>query len=341
MKESTRVIELDVVKGLAIIFMVIGHCNHFLEYESLPIVLIYGFHMPLFLLVSGIAMRISIDRNNERGLTGFVRNKIDSLLRPYFIVSFVSVFISFMQNGNVGSTPLRTILMGQAATNDFSFNLPLWFLPLSFCAQVIFFVVTKLGKNKVVGLWLTLCLGVLGYYCMSQNIAMAWNLDLALLVQPFLGLGYWGYHAVEPFYKKYNIRQIVFFSTICLPLYIWLTKLNTRVDLNARRINSPILFFLGSSLGIICVFMIAKLICLCGHKFVSCWTYLGRNTLAILCWHIPVSGCFYTYIVPLLPETVGQVVWAQHGLLPAILILLVVDVFGSVLLHRAFLPQKL
>ena len=54
---------IDIVKGIGIILVIIGHCNHFFTYESKPIVLIYGFHMPLFIFVSSILVFLTLDKN--------------------------------------------------------------------------------------------------------------------------------------------------------------------------------------------------------------------------------------------------------------------------------------
>ena len=53
---------IDIAKGIGILLMVIGHSNMFLLYASLPIILIYAFHMPLFVFLSGRTLRYSMEK---------------------------------------------------------------------------------------------------------------------------------------------------------------------------------------------------------------------------------------------------------------------------------------
>jgi fucose 4-O-acetylase-like acetyltransferase len=59
---------VDVVKGIAIYMVVFGHCIQYAtpidyDYEgSILFRLIYGFHMPLFMLISGYLFWISLQK---------------------------------------------------------------------------------------------------------------------------------------------------------------------------------------------------------------------------------------------------------------------------------------
>ena len=44
---------VDVAKGIGIITVIIGHLNHFFSYDDLIPTLVYSFHMPLFIILSG------------------------------------------------------------------------------------------------------------------------------------------------------------------------------------------------------------------------------------------------------------------------------------------------
>lgn len=53
---------IDIARGLCILLMVVGHCNHFFDYNSAIMTLIYGFHMPCFIYLSGAALSLSQGR---------------------------------------------------------------------------------------------------------------------------------------------------------------------------------------------------------------------------------------------------------------------------------------
>jgi len=319
--------------------MVVGHCNHFLPYDSIPVILIYGFHMPLFAFVSGIAIRMSNNHRGIRGICAYAANKANALLRPYFIACLVSVFIYFLQNNTLCEQPLKTILVGQARTLDFAFNLPLWFLTMTFVAQVIFyFVATKVGK-EVYAYTLTICCFLVGLYCMRKSIGMFWNIDVALMLQIFLGAGYWGYTTVKKQIDHFNTVQTAGLMLVLGAVYVLIARYNGRIDLNARRINNLVLFLTASVLGILCVFFASKLICRWGTAGADFLAFAGRNSLAILCWHIPFSSCFYSYLVPFFPDFIRNLVWGEYGVWIGIIILLIFDIPGSILMHRFFVPR--
>ena len=75
LKKSSRNQELDVAKGLGILLVVIGHgYSHTTNIE----LLIYGFHMPFFFIISGIIYgqkQVQFEFN--------LRKKIKTLIIPY------------------------------------------------------------------------------------------------------------------------------------------------------------------------------------------------------------------------------------------------------------------
>lgn len=63
--ENGRDSRIDIAKGIGILLMVIGHFNVFLDYNSIPVILIYGFHMPMFVFLSGMTLRYSISKYRD------------------------------------------------------------------------------------------------------------------------------------------------------------------------------------------------------------------------------------------------------------------------------------
>lgn len=76
---------LDLLKGVGIILMVLGHMHFNASFERY----IFGFHMPLFFVVSGYLY------NNKRTLGKTILEKAKSLLIPYFVFGGVLLNISF------------------------------------------------------------------------------------------------------------------------------------------------------------------------------------------------------------------------------------------------------
>ena len=84
----TRNISLDILKGMAIYAVVIGHCDIFLNLPSISVDkygslydFIYSFHMPLFMLISGY-LSMSIERKT---VVEVICSKFKRLIIPSII----------------------------------------------------------------------------------------------------------------------------------------------------------------------------------------------------------------------------------------------------------------
>jgi len=81
--EKSRIEYFDIIKGIGIIFVILGHMTRFTSFSNKAI---YTFHMPLFFLVSGYFISFK-DKYKD-----FVKKKATQLLIPY-IFSCVCVLI--------------------------------------------------------------------------------------------------------------------------------------------------------------------------------------------------------------------------------------------------------
>lgn len=73
---------VDIVKGIGIILVVMGHAGC----PVLPHGIIYSFHMPLFFFLSGLF----INRQCEKDFCTYVKKNFRSLLLPYFYFNILS-----------------------------------------------------------------------------------------------------------------------------------------------------------------------------------------------------------------------------------------------------------
>ena len=79
---------MDVMKGLLIILVIIGHLPYF-DYDSRTLVLIYSFHMPAFLIIGGMLSHID---NNTKFSTIIIK-RVKGTLFPYIIFSIITFFL--------------------------------------------------------------------------------------------------------------------------------------------------------------------------------------------------------------------------------------------------------
>lgn len=137
---GSRDLLIDVVRGIAISLVALGHTNQGLMHRNwwgsstMGVRLdaaIYSFHMPAFFFVSGVFLRRSVSKRGERGYT---LQKLRTIMYPYLLWSLIIVAATvplgrFMMQ-NIRPT-WKEFLMG-LITGDTS-----WFLPTLFCALMI------------------------------------------------------------------------------------------------------------------------------------------------------------------------------------------------------------
>lgn len=160
-KNNERVIIYDWVRLIAMIYVVIGHSAYlsvqslygsisysvpdnistaydsgFLQFcRSLP-GWIYGFHMPLFFILSGAVLALK----SGGGFDGFVKSKIKRLLIPYFVYSWLFTvpvkYLGGFYSGDSMLWAMQGILTGQEGSH-------LWFLPALFWCMTGFVILRK------------------------------------------------------------------------------------------------------------------------------------------------------------------------------------------------------
>ena len=142
MQLMKRDLTIDIMKGLGILLVVLGH-----TYNDSQV--IYSFHMPLFFILSGASMSFSTH--------GFsLARRFKAIIVPYFCFSLLS-FIYWLLieshfrpfdntplfEGVLGTFDLRwqqfiNIFLAENTVNSFAYNVVLWFLPCLFVADCLY-----------------------------------------------------------------------------------------------------------------------------------------------------------------------------------------------------------
>ena len=141
---------LDGLRGLAIVLVVLGHTIQFANgsnylasgkyLESLPFKAIYGFHMPLFMSISGLLFGIKNDKNFFPLLT----NKFRSLLVPIFSWSIIDYGIRSVVLHTVhsyGALSFAKKIVGTCIYN-------MWFLWALFYCVIVAALIGKFSPKR-------------------------------------------------------------------------------------------------------------------------------------------------------------------------------------------------
>lgn len=122
-----RLEEFDIMKGVLIILVVIGHTSLLPQYCS---EVVYWFHMPVFFMITGFLTNRWISFGNRT----LLKHKFISLSIPYF--SYCIIFYLIMGNEPVWKFLIKTLLAGRLNITLYSF--PYWYIGSLFIALFIY-----------------------------------------------------------------------------------------------------------------------------------------------------------------------------------------------------------
>ena len=153
-----RIVELDILKCIGIVMVVIGHT----ECPSLLDSMIYFIHMPLFFYLSGVTNRDDCYYNNWTNIKEFFAKRVKTLYIPFLkfaipICILHNLFFAIgLYNIHYNTTQyiqqiLRTIFFSVGETEPF---LPqLWFIKVLFLAEMFYAVIVYLCKKMCIDKW--------------------------------------------------------------------------------------------------------------------------------------------------------------------------------------------
>ena len=207
----------DVLKGVAIILVVMCHCEIGALYPF-----IYSFHIPLFFFISGYFLKI-------RPIRKEIQLSFKRLLVPYTFAAFCICVIAFLNDlsnytwtdGYFSQTTIIKYLLGfrgEVAPSFVGGNISvLWFILAMFWARML--VVALIGKIKCVRVlpFIFFMLGILGIY-LENYVFVPFCIPQGLSAASCVYIGY--------LLKKYNVlasveKKIIFPFFLVLWLYSW------------------------------------------------------------------------------------------------------------------------
>ncbi|MBP3200560.1 MAG: hypothetical protein J6M39_02820 [Lachnospiraceae bacterium] len=134
-KTKKRNIYIDIMKGLLITLVVIGHLPYF-EYDSRTLTLIYSFHMHAFLIIGGILSHI----NENTKISTIIHKRVMGTLLPYFVFYLITfIIVPTTTEQKINAIPV--VLKGIGIPPDHALNLPLWFLTFYFVTMTGFEII--------------------------------------------------------------------------------------------------------------------------------------------------------------------------------------------------------
>lgn len=193
--EQKRLYHIDMLKGIAIILVVLGH-NSFNNHITQTI---YLFHMPLFFVISGFLESLEKIPFGE-----YVRKKLRRLIYPYITFGTLIIVYNTLFDVLSGKWSLVKLLKRIAAfvygnliwENNSEYIGTLWFLTGLFCSGIIAYAIYHIScKNRIKLLLISGILMLTGIgMTMVKNkyqVRLPWCLDVALVGGLFYLAGYY------------------------------------------------------------------------------------------------------------------------------------------------------
>ena len=354
MKNNVRNIYIDVMKGILITLVVIGHLPFF-EYDSRTLTLIYSFHMHAFLIIGGILSHI----NENTKLISIIFKRVKNTLFPYFIFSIISLIIIPTQNLSQKFNAVIVMFRGIGDPIN-AINLPLWFLTFYFIVMLLFEIIEWISfRIKVLSfgrdyngnnektffvflldiLFITVIMIVSYLYARYYKMPrIPFNIEIAGFCIGFVFLGKILGKYTPIAFKEIKKNTAIFIFTILLItllLFIFIiswyifSMYNGRIDLNARDYKNAFIMYVDAILGFY-IFAVISYIISKIPVINNVLSFIGKNSLYILAYHIPAAFFANVYLYPRLPGIIIYLL--THNSVPSIMALSFIGISFSLII---------
>ena len=299
---QNRDVTLDVLKGLAITFMVVGHAmpgsafNHFIQ----------EFHMPVFFMASGFFFA-SNKVDSFGGLYNVMRKKIVALFVPYAIWTLFYILCNniFIKLGLYSMDPALLSVERQKLAVEFScrdivvqvmkiFLLAastemggaFWFVIALFQVVLLYNLIEFMSRklrlpNRIVQTALSFMLLLVGFYVGKAHHPL-FGFTRAFSCYGLYHLGRLAkYNCAE-----INVCRLRINGILSCGVLLIMGRYGT-LALNVNDYPSPFFLLLTSCSGWFFCCYVSSIICRV-HRLAAVMSFLGRHTLSILAMHLLV-----------------------------------------------------
>jgi fucose 4-O-acetylase-like acetyltransferase len=287
-----RINEIDILKGLLIVLVVLGHSDF--EYTRE----IYWFHMPAFFMISGFLFS---SKNVTLELLPFLKKKILSLIIPYFtfLICFSIVSFALLDKSLLSANFLAKLIFGgKLLVNQFGV---FWFITSLLFAFLFFtFLYNKIKNRRLLFLVITTCFVIahIESYLIHKSkfdIYFPLNIDTSLMGVVYFYLGF----MFKPHYQHFKAtvthhRYVGFIFTVLLVLAIFLVVEDFNFDMKYQSYGN-VIYSLIIPVSITLVLLFFSII-LSNIDFVKKnLVLIGKYSLLIMYLHLMIKYLLLKY----------------------------------------------
>ena len=261
----TRITWVDNAKAIAIYLVVLGQFHD--SYAPLPFKdLIYTFHIPAFLFITGFLLPESFAGMPAKR---FLTRYIGLYLRGYAFFSAIAIGIWWAARiaeagGLVSPWPaIAGALYGVAGPDSWlvHHDAPLWYFTFLVTSMILAFLLTRVPP--ALGAALALACAGLGF--LYSGPRLPWNLEMAGIGAIFVLAGHLFRRVhggpTSSFAARLGAPVNWIAVPILLALLVWLTRVTGQVNINGAEFgNGPGLFYLAAFTGIALLVLVSALL---------------------------------------------------------------------------------
>lgn len=272
---------IDILKGIGIVSMVMGHSN----FGSLFEIYIAGFHMQLFFIISGYLYR----PNRHPQFKEYLKRKIYTILTPYALFAIITIIVCEIIN-LFSSSKIYTgyeYFNGIIWSNQSIFPITgaIWFLQCTFWMEIGYYFIAKM-KSTLNATSIVMAICFFSAVISKLHIHLPFAIDSALSGIVFYHFGY-----IISKYKKEKIsgnyhRVNCFIGVVIFCFNVYLILLNGNVNPRTCEFSNLILYYLNAFLGTCIWFVFSDFLCLGNTKIIKILSkylqYIGLNSIVFL-----------------------------------------------------------
>lgn len=177
-KLPPRLSWLDILKGIGIILVVVGHVFS----NSTVFDWLYSFHMPLFFLAAGWLYR-------KKSVLSDIKRRFQTIVVPYFSFGLLVLLYwavlerHFRDSSMTVMESFVGLLRGQYDYLDF--NVHLWFLPCFFMTVILYNALMNINRKAAYGVAILMSV----VYIISPLPQLPWGIDRIFKYIGFYAVG--------------------------------------------------------------------------------------------------------------------------------------------------------
>ena len=280
-KNKLRRLEwIDLVKGIAIGLVVIGHMlrgfvssGMYSEYKNIFIYIdytIYSFHMTLFFIISGALFKNSKKLENMNQYFLFIKKKVILLAIPYFVFSWIQIVIKLIMSNSVNNK----VNIMDFFTIIFNPIEQFWFL----YSLMIIFIIMGFIDIKIKSEQIKFIIIILSFLLANYTI-----IDLGILGNAISNIIYFyiGEKIIEN-KERIKINNNIIISLLALYIILNLAIYNFKFSQNILIISRFIMAVVAS----LTIITICKKFQYNDKNIIYVFKILGKHSMAIYLLHI-------------------------------------------------------